>query len=803
MLKLSRSKFGNWRRGPSSRLHPTFTNDMMFGGGVSSYSIDYGLRFRAANSARLTRTFGTPTNNLKWKWRATVKRGTLGTYQVLFTGDDGAGTNLAALQFNVTTNKLQFAQLAGGYNVNCTTDAAWTDPNAHYDIELIYDSANATAADRIIIKVNGVRQALTYTTGPFAQNTASQINVNGRNHAIGYQPYSAAGYFDGIMSNVAFIDGSISDTFNEISSATGQLVQKRPAVAAYGANGSLNEFKNATSTTTIGYDTSPSASNHWTTSGISVTSGVTFDQSSDTPTNTYAVYNPLYNMPSYPTTFSNANTSCSRAGATGAAAGVSSIGVTSGLWYGEFTLASIGTAVLTRVGVTATSKLNSSLHVVGGEFDAYGTGCNGVGYFANGTRRTSSGDTASWAASYTTNDVIMVAFDASTGKVWFGKNGTWLASGDPAAGTSPAATLTTGVPFYFTHQLLDSQWHGNFGQRPFAYTPPAGFKALCTANLSTPALPNPARGMNTRAYAGNSGTQTIATDFQFDLAIIKCRNVGRGWRWMDSIRGFNNVLSSSDTSAEYAGSAVSSVSPTGVDLINADNSNVSGENYALYGFLRGATPGFDIVTYTGNGTNRTVSHAASAKPKLIVTRSRGATSTGRWCVQHALYGAARYAYLNETFAFDTTNASQRWNSTDPTSSVFSLGTSSDVNHTGDTYIAYLWAEVEGFSKIDSYRGNGSADGAFVDCGFKPALVMIFDASNGGINWRVWDDARSPSNVASLAIYPNSTGTEGTEAFLDFTSNGFKVRDSGTIGVSGREYIYAAFARSPFKYATAR
>jgi hypothetical protein len=210
------------------------------------------------------------------------------------------------------------------------------------------------------------------------------------------------------------------------------------------------------------------------------------------------------------------------------------------------------------------------------------------------------------------------------------------------------------------------------------------------------------------------------------------------------------------------------------------------------------------VTYVGNGTNRTISHNLGAVPKLIILRSREATSTGRWTVQHGFYGSARYAYLNETFAFDTANANLRWNSTDPTSSVFSIGTSSDVNHTNDNYVGYLWSEIEGFSKFGSYTGNGSTDGPFVWCGFRPRYVLI--KSTGTENWSVQDSARNPYNVVDARLKPNSADAEGVGSAqnVDFLSNGFKIRTTDSEkNTSGTTYIFAAFAENPFKYARAR
>jgi hypothetical protein len=144
-----------------------------------------------------------------------------------------------------------------------------------------------------------------------------------------------------------------------------------------------------------------------------------------------------------------------------------------------------------------------------------------------------------------------------------------------------------------------------------------------------------------------------------------------------------------------------------------------------------------------------------------------------------------------------------WNSTAPTAAVFTVGTAGGTNAAGGTYVAYLFAEVPGFSRIDKYTGNGAAEGPFVWCGFRPKWVLF--KSGNAVNWFVRDTARNPSNPTNYSLYPNLADAEYTAATaVDLLSNGFKVRDgsAGTNG-SGENIIYAAFADTPFKTARAR
>jgi len=349
----------------------------------------------------------------------------------------------------------------------------------------------------------------------------------------------------------------------------------------------------------------------------------------------------------------------------------------------------------------------------------------------------------------------------------------------------------------------------NFGQRAFAYTPPTGFKALNSTNLPTPSIKKGSLYMDATLRTGTGATASVSSlGFQPDLVWIKSRSNATAHNLFNSVIGATKGIQSTGPNAQYTdANSLTAFNANGYSLGSDASSrgvNINTNTYVDWAWKEGVTPGFDIVTYVGNGTNRTISHNLGAVPKLIILRSREATNTGRWTVQHGYYGSARYAYLNETFAFDTSNANLRWNSTDPTSSVFSIGTSSDVNHTSDNYVGYLWSEIEGFSKFGSYTGNGSTDGPFVWCGHRPRYVLI--KSTGVENWSVQDSARNPYNVVDARLKPNSADAEGVGSAqnVDFLSNGFKLRTTDPEkNSSSVTYIFAAFAENPFKYARAR
>jgi hypothetical protein len=232
--------------------------------------------------------------------------------------------------------------------------------------------------------------------------------------------------------------------------------------------------------------------------------------------------------------------------------------------------------------------------------------------------------------------------------------------------------------------------------------------------------------------------------------------------------------------------------------------NASANSYVAWQWRESITAGLDIVTYTGNGANRTIAHNLGVAPAMVIIKRYDAPNTGNWQVRHTSIAAANSIQLNATSA--AAAAATVWNSTAPTSSVFSVGTSTDVNATGGTYAAYCFAEIAGFSKFGSYTGNGSADGPFVFCGFRPRFVMV-KRTDATSTWVLWDTARNTFNVTNNVLYPNLAQVEdspSTARIGDILSNGFKARGTDIdINATGGTYIFAAFAEVPSKYALAR
>ena len=445
------------------------------------YFIKNSLRTRASASGYLNKTLTTPTNNLKWTWSAWIKRGTLSASNVPFGAGDGSSDNFGSVQFT-TGDTIQFAQISGGaYNVQMITSAVFRDPAAWYHIVIIYDSANATSTDRVQIYVNSVRQSVTYSTGPFAQNTASKIN-SAIAHYISKLDYTTV-YFDGYQAEVNFVDGQAltPSSFGKIDAATGQWVPKKFA-GTYGTNGFYLKFADTSAATAaaIGKDSSGNG-NNWTPNNISVTAGVTYDAMMDSPTlsavaSNYATWNPLNAVQS---TLSQGNLYSS---ATGGSTNVLSTfpTATTGKWYMEIVL---------------DFTVNINWPIVMGASDGGNTYLNlYTDWSARAINKSVNGTTSSVTPSgnFPANgDILKIAYDADAGKLWLGLNSNWYGTsgsltGDPATGADATLSGATGKQIYPWHSNAGGPAQNaylNCGQRPFAYTPPTGFKSLNTYNL--------------------------------------------------------------------------------------------------------------------------------------------------------------------------------------------------------------------------------------------------------------------------------------------------------------------------------
>jgi hypothetical protein len=773
--------------------------------GPEGYQINRSVRLRSSASAYFNRTPASASNRKTWTWSGWVKRGALAG-QDLFNAYQDAN-NQTLIAFSSDTLIVYTIHGGGSFDYGFQTTAVFRDPSAWYHIVAAFDSSNATAANRAIVYVNGVQQAGSMAFGDIPLHQDGIVNSTNA-HSLGRRG-GGSQYFDGYLTEVNFIDGQAltPSSFGETNPVTGVWQPKKYA-GTYGTNGFYLNFSDNSAATAaaIGKDYSGNG-NNWTPNNISVTAGVTYDSMLDVPTQwadggngrgNYATLNPVDKHANSAISNGNLTTVITSGGSSPRPLQRSTIFASSGKWYWEVTLSAGST--ISGFGVANNAALIS---------DALGYNANGWGWYGHsgGPSLYHNNVGTSYGTAWSVGDVGMVALDMDTGRIWFGRNGTWFASSDPATNTSPAYSNVTGSvsPTVSDYGSGSTEtFNINFGQRPFAFSVPTGFKALNTLNLPQPTILKGNQFFNTITYTGTGSTRTqTGVGFQPDFTWVKRRDAAADHGLMDSARGASQRLQSNLTAAEDAFGFTAFASDG--FTFNGGIHNDSGWSFVAWNWKEGATQGFDIVTYTGTGVARTVAHSLGVAPKMMIIKSRSASGTS-WNVYHASTGNTGAMFLEATNAFAAD--STRFNNTSPTSTDFTVGTGAGVNGSGSTFVAYLFSEVAGFSKAFSYTGNGSADGTFVFLGFRPRWIM-FKKTSGTSNWSILDTARDDFNVSDNPLLPNTSGAETTStstsgAIADILSNGFKLRgNSGDINDSGATYIGFAFAENPLKFSLAR
>jgi len=322
-------------------------------------------------------------------------------------------------------------------------------------------------------------------------------------------------------------------------------------------------------------------------------------------------------------------------------------------------------------------------------------------------------------------------------------------------------------------------------------------------------IDDPSAYFQTTLWTGNDTARSITntgnSDLQPDWVWINNYGSSQNNRTFDSVRGAGiNLVTNSNGAEIDAGTGTDgqlrSFTSDGFTVGSDGSVNNNNENIVSWNWKESADAGFDILTYEGSGSAQTISHNLGVKPDMIIVKNIDSSDPPfNWRVYHSSLGAGVALKLNGTDA--VSDDPGYWNDTEPTSSVFSVKNSGETNNSGQTYIAYLFAGKQGYSKFGSYTGNGNADGTFVYTGFKPAFIMV-KRSNGTENWTIMDNTRDPFNVAGNKLHPNTTGGTDAGATIDILSNGFKNRttNAGANG-SGDSYIYMAIAENPFVTST--
>jgi len=794
-------------------------NLLLASAGDAGYNLTRSLRFRASASAYLNRTPAAAGNRKTFTLSTWVKRGTLGARQSIFDAFAAAAGNSLEFQANDT---LEFYAWGGASVFDLATTQVFRDPSASYHVVVAVDTTQATAANRIKLYING-SQVTAFGTATYPSLNADLYINNNFVHNIGRRG-DAQFYFDGYQTEDNFVDGLqlTPSSFGSTNALTG-VWQPARYTGTYGTNGFYLNFTDNSALTTssnvgLGRDYSGNG-NYWTTNNISITAGVTYDSMTDVPTLTsataanFAVVNPLDAAVG---TASNGNLSWTCGASNGNFRGSIAIPASGKFYFEGTVLTTTSASVSISFGVAPST---ASLTTQSGQANTYHLFAAAGGYvfiqFTNvGTLGT-----------FNAGDVLQVAVDVTNSKLWLGKNNVFYDSsggttGNPTTGANPVTTNSVVGSFPFGSCYQDTL-NVNFGQRPFSYTPPTGFVALNTFNLPTSTIVKGNSVMDATLYSGNSSTQNIvnAAGFKPDLVWPKARSVAYNNTLYDSVRGATKTLFPNLTNAEVTeANTLTAFNSNGFSLGSEVRTNENGNTYVAWQWQAGqgstssntngtitstvsvnASAGFSVVTFTepASGT-ATVGHGLGVAPQLVILKSRGSTSS--WPVYHSSVGNGAYLLLNGTNA--TTTDANAWNSTSPTSTVFSVGTS--FNGLG-TMVAYCWTPIAGYSAFGSYTGNGSTDGTFVYTGFRPKFVMMKSTSTG--NWFMYDTSRSTYNLASVFLYSNLSNAEvsALDNGIDMVSNGFKLRVIGNYqpNTNGGTFIYMAFAENPFKNSLAR
>ena len=829
---------------------PFFFSSGAAGGNFYSYEIDQSLRFEPADNPYMAQTFSSSGGTI-FTFSCWVKIADQKTSRCLLQGYSNSSNFSQIILYGgaaATDGYIGMYSATGGtVRLFAYTQALQRDPSAWYHIVIKFNGTSGS--EEFKIYVNGENQDLTVSTAL----TAHQSLIGNSNAHYFGNNFNLSLDMDGYIAETNFIDGTALDANSFGETKAGVWIPKQYS-GSYGTNGFYLNFSDSSS---LGTDSSGQGNNMTSVSGVTAT-----DQVPDSPTNNFCTYNVLDRSTSGQSNqfLTQGNLNLADYLSTEAAMAIGGTMVMrSGKWY--FECCRIAAVNASYWGIIREDIFvgQSSIGNTGLSAGEYGYSLDSTGY-----RRVNGVGTSSFGSTYAQDDVFQCAYDADTGKVWFGKNNTWQGSGDPANGTNEAATVDSpseygykiwtrviGNAFSYEQSTLNCGQDSTFADQitaggnadgngigDFKYAPPSGFLALCSANLPDPGIDpaqdeEPADYFNTVTYSGNN-TQLSVTGvgFQPDWVWIKKRNGVSSHALQDSVRGSFRYLVSNSSAVENTDSGNDwfrsfdsdgfTVSKTTTGGTATTEWNNSGDTYASWNWLAGGSAssnsngsitssvsantkaGFSIVTYTGNATaGATVGHGLSSTLEMYIVKSRSLATS--WVTYHKDMASSPedgYLVLNGTDAFFDTVV---WNDTAPTNSVFSLGgTGYSSNNSGATYVAYCFHSVDGYSKVGSFTGNGSTDGPFVYTGFRPAWLML-KRTNSTSNWSILDSQRNTFNVVTGYIDANVSSAEATNFnWADFTSNGFKFRGTNsTWNASGSNYIFLCFAEQPFKYSNAR
>ena len=694
------------------------------------------------------------------------------------------------------------------------TESNHMDNGGWFHFVCQWDSNNSTTADRFIIWVNGVRQDLIeYNATQSGSSSGFMTGTNYIGKAHDTSGYNAEFY---LAEMHAVNNAVLAPThFGFTDPITGVWRPKRSsdivAATTYGTGGWYLDFSDPSN---LGADRSGNG-NNWTPNNFS-----TSDCVLDSPTNNFCI---LDNNDFGGNKATNGNLQSGTAG-TGAwrlQRGTFILEKGSGRWYWEVQQKGsidgsngwwAGLVHQNYVSRTPNPNSNSG-YMYGRQSDTrYWNGGNAAGHFP----------------STANNDIIQFAFDADTGKMWSGKNGTWTGA-NPGTGASHSFEVNYGggdggdlVPAVIMYGS-NNYAICNFGQQPFTYTPPTGFRSICSKNVAIqgPTVSSPKSHFNVVNYVGNNGTNVVTgLEFKPDLVWIKNRSTTSDHLLTDSVRGLFNIRSNTEDGDQANGSIhLQAFNSNGFTVAGTgSNSNSNGHNFVAWCWKAGGAAvsnsdgtitsqvsankeaGFSIVTFTGTGSAGTVGHGLGKAPAVVITKRRNANQA--WFVHHKNISNGHYLRLNANNGQGgDTNV---YPNNMSTTNTFAVGGDDGVNGNGSTYVSYCWAEIPGYSKFGIFIGNGNGNtqpsGKVVRLGFKPALVILKSTGSfSGSNWGIFDFKRLGYNRKVYDLRSNANNSEGSDnTIISLDSEGFRITttSSGFGGSASYNYIYMAWAENP-------
>ena len=788
-----------------------------------------------------------------------------------FTAGTGGGTYVffAFTGDSAQDDTTNFNFTGGGYgDTRLITDMVFRDPAAWYHCVVRFDSTQSTASDRVRLYVNGVEPSYETATihGAISQDEDfSFLNESGTVQSWGGISGVGTGAegTDIQLAEVVFCDGQSYGPDSFAKTKNGVYMPIDPSGLTFGNNGYYLKFEDSSD---FGNDSSGNNND------LTAANFATHDQLTDTPTfnsdsngGKYPTYNPL-NKGTY-TDLSEGNLRADSN--TGADASYPSGTVafpSSGKWYYEQLIGNLTnsypTTFLVDFGAQEPGNTRGMYWAMRYRSD---TGAveqsSGAAVAQFGTITVVTTGVASLA----TGDIVSWYIDMDNKKAWIAKNGSIPNSGDPVNGTNPQFAWTKNPVNGFTFGSQEYQTSftvfnggqdGTFagaktaqgnsddtGYGNFYYDPPTGFLALCSGNMPIPDAINPAETdtdypsqlFDAQLWTGNGSSGraiTISGAKKPSLSVIKQRNSSNSWNvWSQGyISGdydsFGEFNSDGAWNADQGANGPYSADPTAsaLTLTAYGQVNANTDTYLNYRWVAngGSTStnstgsvnvtqevdpsgGFSISSYSGAGGTGNIGHGLSSAPTFVMIKQTNGTNNWVVYAKGAQDSGADFAYLDTNSVFQSATI---FGNTEPSSTLVYLGDNNEVNHSGRDYIAFCWANVEGYIRSGMYFGNansGDDTSPFVYTGFKPALVIVRYIGSGE-SWVVLDNERDGYNITNKNVRLNSNTDEasGSTYNIDFLSNGFKPRTTWE-GLNGNNYriVYLAMAENPFKYATAR